>query len=190
MIRALILAGILISTGCATRYKEDIVGWSEENGKGLGLRVVHVALKRKKVVAEISLINNYDFDVVVPVNSVRATVDGEGGFMPRSNARVVLAPNDRIKGKYTFVFDKKTNEAEKISFKVEYLYRGTEGTAIVSETSSRSIGSAVGTAYHGLASAIGSSRTNSRVVTNELLSIKEGDRLKPVIVDFFVPVTR
>lgn len=187
MIRALILGIVLFSTACATRYKEDIVGWSEADGKGLGLRVENVALKRKKVVAQISLINNYDFDIVIPANSVRASVDDEGGFIPRSNARVALAPKDRVKGKYTFVFDKKTQQASKVNFRVEYIYKGTASTTIVSETSGRSIGSAVGTAYQGIASAIGGSRSKSKTVTNELLAIKEGDRLKPVTVEFNVP---
>jgi hypothetical protein len=178
--RALLL--LLFVLGCATKFETKQAIWSEQNESGLEFSIAFVKVNEltKSIHTEIMVRNKYDFELVIPENSVRAFIDNEESDTAESNKRIVLPPNSRRRAVTGFKFDKDIRDVKSVVFRLEYIFKGTQSSEYVTQTAGRTIGSGIGSGYGGIVSNFGVSKSKSTSTTIEQLAYKEGERLKPL----------
>lgn len=165
-------------------------GWSEPNKSGVGLTVNWLKVKNDSIDASLTLVNNYNYEVVIPEDSIKCFVDSQSSLSQRSNKRIILSPGQRTQGVYVFDFEEETRRENKIVFKAEYVFKGVQDSARVSEvatkTNSYAIGGATKVGNSVFGSAVGTSDTHTKGITYDGLTFKEGDRLPSPVVSIHV----
>lgn len=186
-----IFFGVLVALlmGCVHKVVVEDEGFSEPPNGGISIRIQWYEIRNNRIAISTILANHYPFEAVIPANSVMLSVDGDGSVKARANPRWVLPPEGRRQIVAFYQFERNLEGSLKAALKVQYIYKGEETTAMVSEMRTASQSATESTAVlldKGLAISSGETkgRGAGKARTYESKVFKEGERLKPVVLEF------